>query len=182
MMLLRPTFPPKPAGTRRAPYSVPPSPELGELDPDTVRVLDVRIAAPGLLHLQDHRMARLLRLRERGVEVLDREGEVVQPLSDLVGCVEPAAPLVVIQLEGIAALSFANEFNDGPPRRINRVPAAHLHPEEVRVELHRRVEILHADSGVEELPLHGLGTMEVRRRLKPLAVTVFDAENLDSCS
>ena len=59
-------------------------------------------------------MAHLLRLRERGVEVLDREGEVVQSLSDLVDCVERTARLVIVQLEGIAALSFANEFNDNP--------------------------------------------------------------------
>src|SRR6266480_5064273 len=34
-----------------------PLPDLGEFDPDPVRVLDVCIAAPGLLHLQDHGMA-----------------------------------------------------------------------------------------------------------------------------
>ena len=90
------------------------SPELGELDPDPVRVLNVRVAAPGLLHLEDHGMARPRSLRERGVEVLDREGEVVQPLSNRVGCVERGALLIIVQLEGIAALSFANEFNDNP--------------------------------------------------------------------
>src|SRR5436309_3535032 len=144
------------------------SPELGELDPDPVRVLNVRVAAPGLLHLEDHGMARPRSLRERGVEVLDREGEVVQPLSNRVGCVERGALLIIVQLEGIAALSFANEFNDGPLRRVDRVSAAHLHPEEGRVELHGRLEVLHANAGVEELGLHGLGTPEVCRWIKGL--------------
>ena len=101
-------------------------------------------------------MARLLRLRKRCVEVLDREGEVVQPLSDLVRCIERAARLVVVQLEGIAALFVANEFNDDPFRRVNRVSAAYLHPEESRVELYGSLEVLHADSGVEEFSLHGV--------------------------
>src|SRR5438132_13824870 len=113
-------------------------------------------------------MARLRRLRERGVEVLDRESEVVQPVSDRVGCVERAALLIVVQLEGIAALSFANEFNDSPLRRVNGVSAAHLHPEEGRVELHGRLEVLHANAGVEELDLHGLVAPEGCRRIKAL--------------
>src|SRR5438093_361989 len=87
-------------------------------------------------------MARLRRFRERGVKVLDREGEVVQSLADLVLRVERAAPLVVVQLEGIAALSFANEFDDGSLRGVNGVSAAHLHPEEGRVELHGRRDAL----------------------------------------
>src|SRR5207245_9653786 len=122
-------------------------------------------------------MARPLRLGERGVEVLDRAGEVVQPLSDLVLRVEGASLLVVVQLEGIAALSLANEFNDGPLRRVNGVSAAHLHPEEGRVELHGRLEVLHANAGIEELGLHGLGTPEVCRWIKSFSVPVLGADS-----
>src|SRR5256712_9291287 len=113
-------------------------------------------------------MARLRRLRERGVELLDRESEVVQPVSDRVGCVERAALLVGIRFEGTGALAFANEFHDGPPRRVNGVSAAHLHPEEGRIELHGRLEVLHPNAGVEELGLHGLGALEVCRWIKAL--------------
>jgi len=64
------------------------SSELAELYPDSVRVLDVGVAAAGLLHLLDYRMACLVRLRERGVQVFDRERKVVEPFSGLVFCVE----------------------------------------------------------------------------------------------
>jgi len=47
-------------------------------------------------------MPRLLRLHECGVEVVDREGEMVQPLSDLVGCVERAALVVVVSSRVLA--------------------------------------------------------------------------------
>src|SRR6059036_1810697 len=175
-MSLKPCSPPSPRIAGRGPYSSPPSPELGELNPDPVRVLDVRVAAPGLLHLEDHGMARLRRLCERGVEVLDRESEVVQPVSDRVGCVERAALLVVVQLEGVAALSLANEFDDSPLRRVNGVSPAHLHSEKARVELHGRLEVLHANAGVKELGLHGLGTPEVCRWIKSFSVPVLGAE------
>src|SRR6267378_1517122 len=171
-----PSFPTQARLRRAGTLPFCPSPELGEFDPDPVRVLDVRVAAPRLFHLQDHRMARLRRLRKCGVEIVDREGKMVQPVSDLVPCVERASFLVVVQLEGIAALSFANEFNDRSLRRVNRVSAAHLHPEDGGVEFHGRLEVLHANSCVEELGLHGLGTQEVCRWIKSLAVPVHETE------
>src|SRR2546427_8492861 len=72
--------------------------------------------------------------------------------------------------------TFANEFNDSPLRRVNGVSAAHLHPEEGRVELHGRLEVLHANAGIEELGLHGLGTPEVCRWIKSFSVPVLGAD------
>src|SRR5439155_7531223 len=66
---------------------------LGEqLDPDSVRVCDVRPPAGRRLHVEDDGVARLLRLRERLVEVLDLERQVVESFADDVVRREAAAP------------------------------------------------------------------------------------------
>src|SRR5207245_6606225 len=75
-----------------------------QLDPNAVRILDVRPSAGRGLHVEHDGMARLLRLRERLVEVLDLERQVGEPLPHDVVRREAGPFLVVVQLEDESVL------------------------------------------------------------------------------
>ena len=64
-------------------------------------------------------MARLLRFRERLVEILDLERQVVQPLPDDVVRREAGPFLVVVQLEDESVV-LAREVGRDPLCRVNR--------------------------------------------------------------
>src|SRR2546426_9599962 len=90
-----------------------------QLDPNAVRILDVRPSAGRGLYVEDDGMARLLRFRERLVEVLDLERQVVEPLPDDVVRREAGPFLVVVQLEDESVV-LAREVGRDPFRRVNR--------------------------------------------------------------
>src|SRR3989441_8201835 len=100
-------------------------------------------------------MARLLRFRERLVEVLDLERQVVEPLSHDVVRREAGPFLVVVQLEDESVV-LGREVGRDPFRRVNRASSQVLHAEDLRVERNGGVEVLHANPCVRELRLHGL--------------------------
>src|SRR5881396_1021761 len=128
---------------------------LGEqLDPDSVRVCDVRPPAGRRLHVEDDGVARLLRLRERLVEVLDLERQVVESFADDVVRREAAPILVIVELEDETAF-LAREAGRSALRRVDRAPPQVFHAEDLRVERDGRVEVFHANPRVCELRLHG---------------------------
>src|SRR5206468_12070735 len=92
-----------------------------QLDPDPVRIRDVRPAARRRLHLEDDRVARLLRLFQGLVEILYLERQVVEALAHNVVRRETAALLVVVELEDETAF-LAREAGRSAFRRVDRAP------------------------------------------------------------
>src|SRR5207245_6190086 len=97
-------------------------------------------AARRRLHLEDDRVAGLLRLFQGLVEILHLERQVVEALARDIVRREAAALFVVIELEDETAF-FRREAGRPAFRRVDRAPTEVFHAQDLRVERYGRLAV-----------------------------------------